>query len=322
MRRMKPFDRSAPHDPLDLDGHALRLLLAVIDEGSVTAAAHRLGVTQSAVSHGLDRLRAIVGDPLFVKAGRGIAPTDRALALATQARELLEGLRRFAQPGRVEPATLRFTLTVAANDLQRDLLLPAFLQRLRRDAPGISLRVIRSGVPGAELLRQERCELVISPRPPDAADVRHKRLFEDRYVVFHDAAVRAAPATLDDYLAAEHVTVRYEPQRALDIDEHLAAQGVQRRFVVQVPGFSGIAPFVQGSAWLATLPSLLGRGPLRGLASAAPPLACPTLAMYLAWHERHQHDPLHRWLRGVLEDVVDTVVDAAPPGDGPDGPPA
>src|SRR5574343_1917091 len=93
-------------DHLDLDGHALTLLLAVQEEGSITRAAHRLGVTQSAVSHGLDKLRAIVGDPLFVRSGRGIVATARADGLAQQARELLEAMRRFVTAGGFEPARL------------------------------------------------------------------------------------------------------------------------------------------------------------------------------------------------------------------------
>jgi DNA-binding transcriptional LysR family regulator len=135
-------------DHLDLDGHALRLLLTVHEEGSITRAAQRLGLTQSAVSHGLDRLRAIVGDPLFVKSGRGIVATDQAGQLARRARTLLEDLRAFSLAAGFEPARLATQFTVAANDLQRDLLLPAWLRRLRAEAPQVSLRVIPSGAPG------------------------------------------------------------------------------------------------------------------------------------------------------------------------------
>ena len=117
-------------DHLDLDGHLLRLLLAVHEEGSITRAAQRLGVTQSAVSHLLDKLRAIVGDPLFVKSGRGIVATAHAELLAGRARVLLDDLRAFSTAG-FEPARLAACFTVAANDLQRDLLLPALLRRLR-----------------------------------------------------------------------------------------------------------------------------------------------------------------------------------------------
>ena len=292
---MSEFDHS------DLDGHLLQLLLAVVEEASVTRAAQRLDVTQSAVSHGLDKLRAIVGDPLFVRSGRGIVATARALQLVAPARQLLEQMQGFVTLGGFDPAGFKGQVTVAANDLQRDLLLPGMLQRLREQAPGLTLRVIPSGVPQAEMLRDGHCQLIISPRPPEVADLMQKRLFEDRYVVFFDAQVRQAPVDRAEYLAAEHVTVVYEPRRALDIDDALAQAGVQRRFVASVPGFAGVAAFVRGSDRLCTAPSLLHEHALRGLAWAEPPLPCPALPMYLIWHARHQADPLHRWLRQTLD---------------------
>lgn len=291
-------------DHLDLDGHALRLLLAVHEEGSITRAAQRLGVTQSAVSHGLDKLRAILGDPLFVKSGRGIVATDQAGQLARRARTLLDDLRSFSLAAGFEPARLAAQFTVAANDLQRDLLLPSLLRRLRAEAPQVTLRVIPSGAPGAELLREGGCDLVITPRPPEAGDILQKRLFTDRYAVFYDPNCRSAPQSRADYLAAEHVTVLYEPRRALDVDQWLAAQGVVREFVATVPGMAGLAALLRGSAWLATAPSLMARGALQGLAQAPVPLKTPAMPMYAVWHLRHQGDPVHQWLRGHLQAVV------------------
>jgi DNA-binding transcriptional LysR family regulator len=302
---MSKFDYSS------LDGRLLRLLVAVVDTGSITGAAQRLGVTQSAVSHLLDKLRAITGDPLFVKSGRGIVATARAEELAPRARELLQAMERFAQSGDFDPARWQTTFTVAANDFQRDVLLPPLMARLREQAPGVVLRVIPSAIPSLELLRQAHCQLVISPRPPDGADIRQKRLFEDEYRVFFDPAQRGAPATRADYLAAEHVTVLYEPRRALDLDEWLAARGVQRRFRVLVPGFAGLPSFIRGSQLLATAPGLLGSHLLRGLGNARVPVPCPKLPMYLIWHVRHQHDPAHRWLRAALEAVVAPAVKAS-----------
>ena len=298
-------------DHLDLDGHLLRLLLAVIEEGSVTRAAQRLGVPQSAVSHFLDKLRAIVGDPLFVKSGRGIAPTARAQALALHARRLLDELRSFSSAAEFDPAKLSALVTIAANDLQRDLLLPSFLRYVRGQAPGFALRVVQSGAPTAELLRDEQCQLVITPRPPEASDVLQKRLYEDNYRVFYDASQREAPLTLEDYLAADHVTVLHEPRRPLDIDQVLAERGVHRRFVAEVPGFAGIGPFLRGSTMIATLPSLLRAHMLRDFAVAPVPVACPPMPMFMVWHLRHQTDPMHRWLRQQLEIVVAPSLAAA-----------
>jgi len=291
-------------DWLDMDARLLRLLVTVVDTGSVTAAAQRLGVTQSAVSHLLDKLRGITGDALFTKSGRGIVATARALTLAERARELLGDLERFAQSENFDPARWQTTFTVAANDFQRDALLPALMQRLREQAPGVSLRVIASDVPTPEMLRQQQCQLIISPRPPEGADIVQKRLFADRYRVFYDPTVREAPRQRKDYLAAEHVTVLYAPQRALDLDQHLQAKGIERRFRVMVPGFAGLPAFIRGTALLATVPGLLREHLMRGLADAEVPVPCPTLPMYMIWHLHHQQDAAHRWLRDQLEDIA------------------
>ncbi len=298
---MSDFDWS------DLDARLLRLLVAVVETGSVTGAAQRLGVTQSAVSHLIGKLRAIVGDALFVKSGRGIVATARAVALAVRARDILRELERFAHAETFDPARWRTTFTIAANDLQRDALLPALAARLRADAPGVTLRIIPSDAPTASMLREERCDLIISPRPPEGSDMMQKRLFQDRYRVFYDGARRTAPATRAEYLAADHVTVVYQPQRTLDLDAHLAARGVHRKFVVMVPGFAGVPAFLRGGDLIATAPSLLLFGPFQGLASAPPPIPCPVLPMFLIWSRRDHDDAAHRWMRGEVEAAAKPV---------------
>lgn len=291
-------------DALDLDGRLLQLLVAVVEERSVTRAAERLALTQSAVSHGLERLRQLTGDALVVRAGRGIAPTPRAEALAVQAREVLAALRGFASPAHFEPARCEATLRIAANPLQRDLLLPPLLARLQAAAPKIALRIVQSAVPSAEMLRDPALHLVVSPRRPEAEDIAHQPLFSDEWRVFFDAEQRDAPATRQAYEAAEHVAVRYEDGRSLDIDRFLADRGVQRRVVAQVPDFSGVAPFVRGTTRLATLPALTAVNLMRGLRSAPVPLPCPPMPMWMLWHRRWQADPMHIWLRGELAEVA------------------
>lgn len=300
-------------DHLSLDGRLLQLLLIVLEERSVTKAAYRLGITQSAVSHMLEKLRGIVGDPLFVKSGRGIVPTVRAESLALQARVLLDDMRLFASSSEFDPSRLQTTFTIAANDLQRDLLLPRLLSSLHAKAPGVTLRVIPSGIPSADMLRDEHCQLVISPRPPSGSDILQKRLFADSYQVFYDGSVRPPPQSLQDYLDAEHVTVAYDAPRFLGIDQYLAARGVDRQIVAMVPGFAGIRPFLRGSQRLATLPSLLRIDLMRGLDSCVVPIECPEMPMYMIWHLRHRYDPVHSWLREELDRVVaDALKEASP----------
>ena len=138
-------------------------------------------------------------------------------------------------------------------------------------------------------------------RAADGTDIMQKRLFEDEYRVFYDPSQRAAPRTKAEYLAAEHVTVVYEPQRALDLDQWLSSQGIQRKFAVMVPGFAGLPSFIRGSQLLATAPGRLQSHLLQDLASAPVPVRCPTMPMFMIWHMRHQFNASHRWLRNELE---------------------
>jgi DNA-binding transcriptional LysR family regulator len=229
--------------------------------------------------------------------------TARAVELAERARSLLEGMRAFADSEFFDPAGFDGEFVVAANDLQRDLLLPALLSRLRTVAPRIRLRVIPSNVPSAEMLRDQRCHLIVTPRPPPAGDLFQRRLFEDAYVCFYDAASREAPANLTDYLEAEHLTVVYETRGPLDIDRELTERNIGRRFAAVVSNFSGIPPFLRGSRYLVSLPSLLGRELLRGYAQSPLPFEMAPMPMYMVWHQRDHRHPAHRWLRDELAAV-------------------
>lgn len=296
-------------DHLELDGHALRLFLAVLEEGSVTAAAERLGVTQSAVSHNLTKLRRIMRDPLFTKSGRGIVATAHAQNLATQARFLLDQMQAFASGVDFDPKGAEMTLTIAANDLQRDLLLPGLFANLERKLADIRMTVVPSLLPGPALLRENRCDLLISPRPPEGVDIVQKRLLTDHYVTFYDPEMRDAPVTAQEYLSARHISVRYGNNRTLEFDDLLENQGIDRNIVLRVPNFTAIAEFLRGSQMIATLPSLLQKHALRDFAIVDMPIktlndGTTDLAVYMCWHQRYQHDPSHRWLRDQLEDVV------------------
>jgi DNA-binding transcriptional LysR family regulator len=281
----------------------------VLEEGSVTSAATRLGLTQSAVSHGLQKLRRIVGDPLFAKSGRGIVATAHAHALAAKARTLIDGMRSFAGSEHFDPATAQLSLTIAANDFQRDLLLPAFFNRVAAKVRSLSLRVIPSQSPTPAMLRENRCDLLITPLPPLGIDIVQKRLFQDHYVCYYDARARSAPIRREGYLSARHITVVYTDNERLDFDRRLAATGFHRDIAISVPSFDGVPVFLRGSKMLASMPSLLSGGAMHDFASVPIPLpssadALAKLPMFMVWHQRYQMDPAHRWTRSQLEAIV------------------
>ncbi len=314
MTSMNNFDHLS-FNHLDLDGRSLRLFLAVLDKGSATAAAAELGLTQSAVSHALSRLRAILHDPLFVKSGRGIVATAHAEALAPQARALLARMAEFSRGARFDPKQARLSLTIAANDMQRDLVLPAFARALEREVAALALRIIPSDAPTADILREGGCDLLITPYPPDGADLMQRRLFRDTFVCFFDPARRTAPANAAEYLAARHVSIAYPNRTRLTFDSELERMGVARDFAVTVAGFSGVAAFLRGSDWLATLPSLLDASLMRDFASAPVPLPgaarAGELSMSLVWHRRHAEDPAMAFVRRILVRAAAGAVKAA-----------
>src|SRR5947209_6119224 len=288
-------------DHFDLDGHALKLFLAVLEEGSVSGAAMRLGLTQSAVSHALTKLRAILKDPLFVKSGRGIVATAHARSLAEPARRLLGGLQDISRAAAFDARATDLALTVAANDLQRDLVLPGLFAACQANFASVRLRIVPSGQPTPDMLREERCDLVISPFPPEGVDILQKRLFAAEYVCFYDAAARPAPSAAD-YFAADHVTVVYTTRVGLRFDRAMEAAGHARRLIVAVPNFAGVPAFLRGTSRLATLPSGLSASVMRGFASRPLPVRVEgaTFVMFMAWHRRHALDPAHRLVRQLL----------------------
>lgn len=294
-------------DTLNLDARALHTFMAVLDEGSVSRAAIKLGVTQSAVSHTLDRLRNALGDPLFVKSGRGITPTRYAVQAGPHVRQILDDMLSLASGPPFTPETTQLTLTVAANDYERDLLLPPLMQRLRAQAPGIVLQVIASGIPTADMLRKDICDLIISPHAPEATDIMQRGLMSDRLVVFYDPEKRKAPANITDYLKADHIALIFASGEKPALEATLSAHGLSRRNRVTVSSFSGLPEFLRGSDMLVTAPERMSEYLLRDFQWVPLPFSFKPFTLLMLWHRRNQNDPAHRWLRNQVNAVAGTM---------------
>jgi len=291
-------------DTFNLDVRALHTFVTVLDEGSVSRAAIKLGVSQSAVSHTLERLRNAFGDPLFVKSGRGIAPTRYAVQAGPHVRQILDDMHSLASGPPFAPETTELTFTVAANDYERDLLLPPLMQRLRQQAPGIMLQVIASGIPSADMLRKDACDLIISPHAPEATDIMQRGLMSDRMVVFYDPEQRGAPENVADYLKADHIAVMFANGEKPALEAGLTARGLTRRNLVTVSNFSGLSEFLRGSDMLVTAPERMSKHLLRDFASVPLPFNLKPFTLLMVWHRRNQNDPAHHWLRNQVNAVA------------------
>lgn len=295
-------------DYLALDGRSLRTFLTVLEESSVSAAANRLGVTQSAVSHTLDKLRLALGDPLFVRSGRGIEPTTRAVALREPVRALLDRLKSLTDERVFDPLIARLEFTVAANDFQRDLIFPAMLRDLQLEGVDIQCHFIASGIPATNLLHQSRCQLMITPYPPSGEDIYQTRLFDDELVCFYDAKMRSAPKTLADFLASDRIDVRFDEGETRVTTRSGPAGAESKRARITVSNFAAIAPFLKGSTMIATQPSLVSNLQSHGLSNHVLPFSTEPLTFYMVWHKRDHQDPAHQWFRQRVKSAVAEAV--------------
>ena len=288
----------------ELDGRALALLIAVYEEGSVTRAAPRLGLSPSAVSHALDRLRMILGDALFVREGRGITPTAHMAEIVDQARTLLAGLEQLGKRADFDPSAVEGEFVIAANDYQRDLLLPDLLRAVRRDMPGLDLRVIFSGFANIDLLRKRQCELVLTPDPPDGTEFMQRPILEDHYACFYDPITTTPPTDLDDYMTRPHAKVVFTADEISHLDRVLLSTHGERRIVLKVASFAAIASMLPGTDIIATLPSRLGQTTLTHLASGPCPAPTLPLLLHLVWHRRDHERPLSRHMRSLIREIA------------------
>ncbi|MBX2798169.1 MAG: LysR family transcriptional regulator [Myxococcales bacterium] len=311
-----PDDASQRRGLDDLDLRGLRTLLAVAEQGSVTAAAASLGVSQSSVSRGVQRLRRVLDDALFVRGPKGMQPTPRLHELLPLARATLDQWTEAARPTTFDPATDRLTLTLAAWDYATLLMLPTWLAALGEDCAGLQLRVIgiRERFPARALESGEADVMVGLFRrlPPGCFEVS---LWSDRFLGVcregHPAA--ASLTTLEGFAAQPQLLVSPFGKRTGFVDDLLRAQGRQRSIGCLLPGFAGACEAVACSDLVAVLPErLVARA--AGLQTFLPPLQLPTFTMQLVWHERTRDDPGQRWAREHLKSLPSGSCGPTSPG--------
>lgn len=292
---------SLAHDPTQLFA-----LDALLETRSVSAAARRMGVTQSAMSHTLARLRGQFGDPLLVRAGRALALTARAEAMAPRLRAAVRDLQdAVATVPTFDAATTTRTFRLATTDLVELAVLPALLNRLESEAPGVDLW-LRGPADAETALQRDDLDLSIQLLTSDtpAAGLRTRALFHERFVCVYrrDHPLAAGPLTIEAFASARHALVAPRGSRGGVVDAALTAAGLSRRTALIVPSFLVVPHLVAATDLVVTLPSRLAYtfAALLPLCVVEHPLALPGFAMSMVWHDRHEGDPGHRWLRERL----------------------
>jgi DNA-binding transcriptional LysR family regulator len=302
-----------PRPDLDhIDLHLVRVLHTLLTERSVSRAALRLASTQPAVSAQLRRLRALTGDPLLVRAGATMRPTERAMQLLDPATQVLQQAARLfdRRDAEFDPATSAARFRIGASDYLDPLFLPRLVAHLKRIAPGVRLELaaLTQDADYRGQLAAGDVDLVIGNwlEPPE--ELHLGRLLSDEIVCLVGAQHPAGRGwTAAQYLAAEHVAPMPMHPGALGvIDQHLAARGLARDIVVRAAHFSLIPPMVADSLLVLTTGRLfcsrfLDRLPLRIVRC---PVPFPAMNYYQLWHEVTHTGAAQRWLREQVREVA------------------
>ncbi len=297
---------------MNLSSVDLNLLVAfdaLVAERSVTRAAKRLGLSQPAASNALRRLRDLLDDPVLVRAGSSMVPTERALELAPAVRDALSTVRRALSPPEFEPQTRSAVFHIATADMIEIAMMPPLLSQLRTDAPLVDLRVysLPRGLP-AEELEVGRFDLAVgafSDLPPGFSS---EPLTRERFVciVREGHPLGRRRLTLKRFASLGHILVAPGGRPGGLADRVLADHGLTRRVVVTTPHFLVAPMLVLESDMICTIAEGVARSlhehlPIRIL---EPPLDLPSFGINMVWHRRTDEDPAQRWLRDRVRSVL------------------
>jgi DNA-binding transcriptional LysR family regulator len=293
-----------------LDLTLLLVFLGLLRHRKGAAVADELGLTQSAVSQALKRLRDIFGDDLFLRRPHGMEPTATALALEAPVAQAVEALRgALGVARRFDPATADGTVRIAALDAEQAVVIPALAARLRDHAPGLRLSVLPLGrMQAVEALVEGRADLSLGFLWEAPDWISGERLYDEGFlVVGRAAALPDAPRIgLDAYCAADHVLVSPAGDLRGIVDQRLEEMGLTRRVVLGLPAFLPALGAVAASGALVTMPAGLARifAPGFGLLTAEPPLEIRRFPISVFWHRRNDGDPRTAWLRDQIRNCI------------------
>lgn len=286
----------------------LPALVALLETESVTAAAARLHVGQPAMSRTLEKLREALGDALLVRSGRRLVRTTRAEAMLPRARALLEGARELlAPPPSFDPKRAQGEVTLALGDDMQALLAGHLLARLRKESPGMDVRVRALGMDTVGELMRGRVDLVVMPdlRQEYPQLMNDELVFERCYRRQFVVVTRAhRKLSLEAFVASEHVLVAPTGDDTGYVDEALRVRGQIRRIAVTVPSFQSALELVKKSDLVATLPDDVTRHLAPSLFTQKCPVPTPALDVGVVWAQRFRGDARHAWLRKLTKDVV------------------
>lgn len=293
----------------DIDLNQLVLFQQLMVERRVSKVAENLGLTQPAVSNTLAKLRRQFGDDLFVRTAGGMMPTPFAEQLAEPIGYALGMIHSgLNQHTRFDPASVKRTVTIGMTDIGEIVFLPELVERLRREAPGVSLNTVRTTVTNLrEEMEAGKVDLAIGPLPQLKAGFFQRRLFRQRYVCLFRKGhpLDRKRLSLADFKAAEHLVIVSAGTGHGKVDELIRRAGVERSVRLTVPHFVSVGHILSRTDMVATVTERLAESLVKpfDLQFLPHPIELPEVAINVFWHAKVHRSATHQWLRGLVFDL-------------------
>ncbi|KZM42151.1 LysR family transcriptional regulator [Marinomonas sp. SBI22] len=284
-----------------IDLNLLIALNVLLEEASVVRAAKRLGLSQSAMSRSLARLRDVTGDPLLVRAGRTLIPSPRALEIQQEVSQLVSGAKAILRPSEMldlNQLDRRFVIRVSDGFVETFGL--KLIQKIKDEAKGVKIHFLPKLSKQSTQLREGQVDLDIGVLGAKTSpEVRMRALFSDEFVgvVSPDHILAKGKVTCTSFAAADHVLVSKEGGLVGPVDKALEAMGYQRNITVLTGGFSASIALVKGDDLVASVPSKHTAKLREGLHTFKLPFDVPSIQVSMFWHPRMDGDHAHKWLR-------------------------
>ena len=295
------------------DLNLLVTLDALLAEGSVARAAQRLRLSPSAMSRALARLRETTGDPLLVRAGRGLVPTPRALDLRDRVSQLVHDGGAVLRPAeKLNLKQLVRTFTLRSSEGFVENFGPNLIARVYNEAPGVRLHFVQKPNKDSAPLREGTVDLETGVvAKTTGPEVRAQALFRDRFigVVRMGHSLSQGEISPSRYATARHIFILRKGLEMEPIDEALKSFGLEREIITIVDGFSTALALARASELIASVPERHTRILRAGMHSFPLPVSTPEFTVSLLWHPRLDADPAHRWLRGCVQDACKEQLD-------------
>ncbi len=280
----------------------------IMKEQSITIAAERLAMTQPSVSNAVARMRHHWRDPLFVKHGRGVRPTPYALKLWQQVTEPLHNITEAISPELFDPKQARTTFRIALTDGTAAIIMPALRKIIEQEAPDIAIHAVPYKLDGEYLLSNADVDLVFDHYDGTSKHIRIKEMFDNRFVCIMNSkhVLATKKLTLNDFITADHLLVSLSGDATGILDEKLAELNSTRRVSMTVNSFASALNLLQDSQLICSMPySIVAEyHAISTLAIKPLPIEIAPVKISMAWHCRDDYSPSLRWLRGVMDRIV------------------